>query len=247
MFLPDDPEVSVLLIGGSGGNEPSYLTELLAENGVAAFSVAYFGRDGLPPGLDHIELGYFRSALSLMREKIALPIVVLGQSRGSEAAMLTAVHFPDLVKAVVVTVPGNVILSGYPAGGLAWLLEGAPLPYVGDFGPGCGNPDAVIPVELIPGPVMFVSAGDDEIWPSAPMARAMSARLDDHGVPHGHELLEYERASHSLGYLRPELAAGLLRDLADPASSRAARADAWPKVLQFIKHQARFGFFDGSQ
>ncbi len=46
----------------------------------------------------------------------------------------------------------------------------------------------------------------------------------------------YAAASHSLGYLRPSLPAGLLLgDLNDPAQTQAARADAWPKVLGFIR------------
>jgi dienelactone hydrolase len=232
-------DVAALLIGGSGGNEPTYVAELLAGKKIAALSVAYFGKDGLPPALGEIELGYFRTALDLLRSELDrwdLAVVVMGQSRGSEAAMLTAVHFAELVDAVVVTVPSNVVKSGYPMGGPAWLLDGAPLPYAEDFGPDCDDHCAIIPVELVRGPIMFVSAGHDEIWPSASMARAMSERLVKHGDAQGHELLEYADASHSLGYLRPSLPAGLmLGDLNDPPQTRAARADAWPKVLRFIQ------------
>lgn len=232
------PDVAALLIVGSGRNEPTYVAELLAGERMAALSVAHFGKDGLPPALGDIELGYFRTALDLLRSELDrrdLAVVVMGQSRGSEAAMLTAVHFAELVDAVVVTVPSDVVLSGYPMGGPAPLLDGAPLPYAEDFGPDC-DPCVIIPVELVRGPIMFVSAGHDEIWPSASMARALSERLVKHGDAHGHELLEYADASHSLGYLRPSLPAGLmLGDLNDPTQTRAARADAWPKVLRFIQ------------
>lgn len=244
LFMPVDtqPAVAALLIGGSGGNEPAYVAELLARDGIAALSVAYFGQENLPPDLAEVDLGYFRSALSLLRELVGprqLPIAVVGQSRGSEAAMLSAVHFGDLVDAVVVTVPSNVVLCGYPMGGPAWTLDGMPLPYADEFGPDCDNPEAIIAVELVPAPIMFVSAGDDEVWPSAPMALAMSERLRRHGDQRGHELLEYPEATHSLGYLRPALPAGLVHgDLGDPAPTQAARADAWPKVLRFI-HRSR--------
>jgi dienelactone hydrolase len=231
-------DVAALLIGGSGGNEPTYVAELLADEGVAALSVAYFGKAGLPPALGQIELGYFRTALDLLRAEVEhsdVAVVVLGQSRGSEAAMLAAVHFPDLVDAVVATVPSNVVLGGFPMGGPAWLLDGVPLPYAEDFGPDHDDPDVAIAVELVPGPIMFVSAGCDEVWPSATMARTMSDRLLYQGDPHGHELLEYVEATHSLGYLRPSLPVGLVpADLHDPPQTQAARADAWPKVLRFI-------------
>ncbi len=247
LFTPlgGEPEVAALLIGGSGGNEPRYVAELLAAEGIAALSVAYFGKEGLPPRLGQIDLGYFRAALSLLGAQLSHrdpTVVVMGQSRGSEAAMLTAIHFGDLVDAVVVTVPSNVVLCGYPMGGPAWMLDGAPLTYVDDFGPGCDNPYAVIQVELVRGPIMLVSAGADEIWPSAPMARAISERLRRHGDLHGHELLEYPDATHSLGYLRPVLPDGVvLGDLGDPPHTQAARADAWPKVLGFIQRSGSSG------
>jgi hypothetical protein len=74
------------------------------------------------------------------------------------------------------------------------------------------------------------------VWPSAGMARALSQRLHEHGDPHGHTILEYPRASHSLGYLIPELPAGLLpQDITDTAANKAARADAWSKAVTFIR------------
>jgi dienelactone hydrolase len=67
------------------------------------------------------------------------------------------------------------------------------------------------------------------------MARALSARLHAHGDPHGHTLLEYPEASHSLGYLVPDLPSTVLHpDLADTPADRSARADAWPRALTFL-------------
>jgi hypothetical protein len=46
-------------------------------------------------------------------------MATMGLSRGSEAAMLAAVHRDELVRGVVVTVPSNVASGGYPKGGPA--------------------------------------------------------------------------------------------------------------------------------
>lgn len=235
----DVPVAAAVLIGGSGGQEPDYLTGPLAAAGIAALSVAYFARPALPPSLANIELRYFEQALELLCARLAdprLPIAVLGQSRGSEAALLSGVHFNNLVAGVVATVPAILTLCGYPDGGPAWLLDGDPLPWDEEFGLGCEYPAALIAVERINGPVMLVAAGADEVWPSAPMAKAISQRLRAHGDPWGHRLLEYPDAGHTLGYLRPDLPAGVLpADLDDSPVTQAARADAWPQVLRFLR------------
>lgn len=241
LFVPVVAEcpAAVLLIGGSGGSEPSYTGQALATEGVAALSVAYFARPGLPGQLRGIRLEYFFSALKILQDELpppAVPIAVLGMSRGSEAAMLTAIHSQVPVRAVVATVPGNVVAGSLPPGGPAWLLHGQPLPYADHSGPDCENADAFIPVELVPGPVLLVAAGADQVWPSAAMAKALSQRLHDHGNPHGHTILDYPQASHSLGYLLPHLPTGLLpEDITDTTADKGARADAWPRVLTFLR------------
>jgi len=240
LFVPGPavPGAGVLLIGGSGGSEPSSVAESLAEEGITALSVAYFARPGLPARLRGIALEYFFAALEILDGQLrpGAPLAILGMSRGSEAAMLTAIHAPVPVRAVLATVPGNVVAGGLPPGAPAWLLGGEPLPYTEDTGPECENPGAVIAVESVPGPVLLVAAGADQVWPSADMARALSSRLREHGDPHGHTLLHYPEAGHSLGYLIPRLPPGLLpRGLTDRPADQAARADAWPRAVRFIQ------------
>ena len=237
-----EPSAAALVIGGSGGSEPSYVAQALAGEGIAALSVAYFGREGLPAQLRSIRLEYFFSALEILRTELrssTTPIALLGMSRGSEAAMLTAIHSPVRVDGVVATVPGNVVAGGLPPGAPAWLLDGQPLPFVDHAGPDCEKADALIPAELIPGPVLLVAAGADQVWPSAAMAQALSRRLREHGDPHGHKHLEYPEASHSLGYLIPQLPTGLLPPgITDRAEDKKARADAWPMAVTFIRQLA---------
>ncbi|MGC8487976.1 MAG: acyl-CoA thioester hydrolase/BAAT C-terminal domain-containing protein [Clostridia bacterium] len=240
LYMPADPEVrvGVVLIGGSSAVEPFFLGEALAREGIAALSVAYFHRTGLPDTLAEIPLEYFLSAVRLLRD--ALPpdtlVAVSGTSRGSEAAMLTAIHAGGLVGAVVANVPGNVVLGSWPPGRPAWLLQGRPLPTADDFGPECDRPEAIIPVERVPGPMLLIAAGTDEIWPSLPMARAISERLKRHGDRYGHRVLEYPGTKHSLGYLVPQIPAGLLpEDTEDDAQTQAARADALGHVIRFLR------------
>jgi dienelactone hydrolase len=240
LFLPAGHEVRVgaVLIGGSSGVEPFFIGEALAREGIAALSVAYFHRPGLPDALAEIPLEYFLAAVRLLRDALPpdTPVAVSGTSRGSEAAMLTAIHAEALVAAVVANVPGNVVLGSWPPGWPAWLLQGRPLPTADEFGPECDRPEAIIPVERIPGPMLLIAAGADEIWPSLPMARAISERLKAHGDRYGHRVLEYPGTKHSLGYLVPEIPAGLLpEDTEDDAETKAARDDALGEVIRFLR------------
>jgi dienelactone hydrolase len=68
------------------------------------------------------------------------------------------------------------------------------------------------------------------------MAAALSRRLREHGDPHGHAVLDYPEADHSVGYLIPRLPDALLpHDLIDETPSQAARADAWPRAVAFLR------------
>lgn len=208
LYIPkiDHPFPAAVLIGGSDGREPQLSAARLAGEGFAALSVAYFGRPGLPPQLREVPLEYFDRALGALARALGLgngPLVVMGGSRGSEAALLTGVHFPDSVAAVVAFDPGNVVLCSWPPGAPAWTLAGKALPYVSRFGPAASDPDAVIPVERIRGPILFISGGSDQVWPSALMARAMMSRLKAHNHPFPDDHLDFPRAGH--GLVRPGL------------------------------------------
>jgi dienelactone hydrolase len=245
LFLPvrTRPKGAAVVIGGSGGSEPAYLGEALAQNDIAALSTAYFGRPGLPAQLRNIPLEYFRDALRLLREALPsrdIPIMTIGFSRGSEAALLSGALFGDLVQGVVACVPSNLVVCSWPPGAPAWLANGSPLPYVSHFGPYSENPDAVIPAERIRGPVLLISAGADQVWPSAAMARAISKRLTSHGHTSEHRVLEYPDATHSLGSLIPQLPDGLpAPGPLDWPADQAARSDAWPKLIDFVQHRTR--------
>lgn len=103
--------------------------------------------------------------------------------------------------------------------------------YVSHFGPDTDVPEALIPVERVPGPVLLVSAGQDKMWPSAAMARAMSERLNRLGHTFGHSVLDYPEAGHALGLLTPAIR---ISTSSTTEADRRACADAWPKVLAFI-------------
>ena len=178
------------------------------DQGYAMLAVGYFGTANSPRELDRISLDGVHAAIA----KAALDprvegrcIAVIGGSRGAELALLLASHYPD-IKAVVAIVPGSAV---FPALTDAIVTSGfsfrdKPLPFVpmpwsatpylvvgnlrGAFETMMRNTAAMdaaaIPVERINGPVYFVSASQDEGWPSREMADAMMKRLKDRKFGH---------------------------------------------------------------
>ena len=175
---------AVLLIGGSEGGTPGpLLPALLAGDGHPVLALAYFKAPGLPDSLADIPLEYFATALRwLSRQPGVDPdhLVVDGDSRGGEAALLIGATFPTLVHGVVAGVPSNVAVCSYPGcTGPAWTLHGRPVPFTRQFNDPypTDDPRAVIQVEHINGPVLLNCGGLDPIWHSCAYARAVMSRL----------------------------------------------------------------------
>jgi dienelactone hydrolase len=228
--LPDDPvhgtfvrdaasggDVAVVVIAGSGGGDAISvaLAHALAREGIPSLGLGYFKVPGRPDDLADIDLEYLIGAVDVVRSRLSPDdaVVLLGSSRGSEAAQLLAIHRPGLVQGVVALVPADAAFGSWPPGGTAWTLDGAPV------APG------ELPVERIDVPMLLVSAGSDEIWPSSAMAGAIAERRGAHGQPTIH--LDYPDATHALSFVAPAPGAG-------PADA-AARSDAWPRVLDFVR------------
>jgi pimeloyl-ACP methyl ester carboxylesterase len=228
-FLPPHARsTGIVLLGGSeGGAGPVFLADVLAAHGYPTMAVGYFNESGLPPNLSSIRLEYFAAAIRRLRAQPGVRrIVVVGASRGSEAALLLGVHFPSLVDGgVVATVPSSVVNCGFPsctAG--AWTLHGKALPYAKHFGDVAGR--GAIPVERIHVPVFLLCAGADEVWNSCAYAHAIARRMG-----HGYELHVAPTAGHFVGALVPYEPDA--PDAADPATERA-RERVWPQLLAFL-------------
>ncbi|MET3803674.1 poly(3-hydroxybutyrate) depolymerase [Nakamurella sp. UYEF19] len=159
MFQPAStstrPAPAVLVFGGSeGGLGNSAITAaLLAAHGFPALAVAYFDEPDLPQNLEKIPLEYFQRAAQLLAAQPGVDphrIVLYGDSRGSEAALLTAADYPTLVHAVIGAVPSAEAVVGLPDNSVAaWTRDGAPVPTgpPSDFDLQSPTSPAAIPVE----------------------------------------------------------------------------------------------------
>ncbi len=227
----------------------------------------------LPKILMDIPLEYFAGAADWLRQQPGVDahhVGIIGWSKGAEAALITAATFPKDFQAVIAFMPSSVVWSGIEYGpgpiSSSWTLDGKPLLWVNPvinpamFSSGkplafldsyqAGLKDAaavkkaVIPVERIAGPVLLVSATDDQIWPSSLMAKQIMQRLTEHHHAYSDESLCYAGAGHDIqAPYRPTNASVV----AGPGGSFAfggnqiadafADRDAWSKVLVFL-HQS---------
>jgi dienelactone hydrolase len=231
---------AVVLIGGSNGGLPSpLLAGMLAGQGYAVLGVAYFGLPGLPSTLSNIPLEYFARALRWLAKQPGVDpakIAVAGASRGSEAAELLGVHYPNLVHAVIASVPSDAAICSYP-GCLtaAWTLGGKPLPYTKDLDNPApiDNPAAVIPDQRINGPVFLDCGEADRTWTSCPYARAILSRLDRYHDRWTHVLYAYPGAGHAVGDFAPYEPEGPV-SLAAAVPSITALQEAEPTLYQHL-------------
>jgi dienelactone hydrolase len=263
LFLPSrTPASAVLVLGGSEGGYADDVAALLASNGFAALSLAYFGVHGLPPQLGEIPLDYFERALAWLGRHSDVAgggIAILGTSKGAEAALLVASR-SSLVKAVVAYTPSSVawdcICSGEPRS--SWSAQGTAIvsvPQAPPVRPPPGQPvrptvnylnrlrrapaGATIAVERIRGPLLLIAGDDDQLWPSLLMARQIMERRAARGGHARDRLLAYTGAGHLIGKAflpsgSTRIAGGRLETGGTPAGNARAQADAWTKVVSFL-------------
>jgi pimeloyl-ACP methyl ester carboxylesterase len=202
LYLPKTTE-KVPAVIGFGGSDPSWgfaeaNGQMMASNGIAVIGLVYFKTEpGLPATLDHIPMEYFISAIDYaetVEEIDATRIGVVSGSRGSEAGFLLAILDPR-IKSVVITTPSKVAWSGMTTSQSAWTYQGKDIPamdlpdlenatQIQRFEKALQDSEkvrqATFAFEKIGGPMLLISAENDQIWPGTPMTQDIMAYLKAH-------------------------------------------------------------------
>lgn len=243
-------KLGVLVLGGSDGGIPSRRAKWIAENGFPVLALAYFKTKRTPEYLDMIPLEYFDQPIEwLKKNKHAQGggIVVIGESKGAELALLLASRKPE-ISGLVAFVPGAVVFQGIPKEywppRSSWSYMGEPIPFVPYDLINLPDPRdilsiyrnslkqqeavkrALIPVARIKGPILLFSAADDRMWPSVEMSNSMMRTLRDQKFSYPFEHVTYQDAGHTMTeyYMMGGTEEG----------NRKARIDSTKRTLLFL-------------
>ncbi len=197
--------IGVVTMPGSSGGLDAKAAALLAADGFDVLALGLFGYADLTPDMAMLPLEHVASGIRWLRQRLGHERIALrGISKGSEAAALTAIHFPDLVRALVLWVPSPMATSGRSADGATALytLRGEPLPWGSapfpeDASPARttrakpfamevyfeqmwrdpANERLAFALERATCPILIVSGTDDGLWPSTLGGQMIADRL----------------------------------------------------------------------
>ncbi len=157
-----------------------------------------------------------------------LPILLEGDSKGAELALLEASHNPS-VCAVVSLAPSSEVFEGFssPNGAqrASWSLGDKPVPYANNPVPASvkaaireerkhGRPvsyrdqylaiatpphaESTIPVQRIHGPILLIAGLDDQLWPSDVFTMRIIEARRADATPYADKGLVYAKAGHQI-------------------------------------------------
>ncbi len=97
------------------------------------------------------------------------------------------------------------------------------------------NPDAVIQVEKITGPILLISSKMDNMWPSELAAEQIMKRLKEHDFPYFYQHLSYEYGSHLFVPMELKSTKFFKGDRGkNKENGRRDRMDSLTKTLEFV-------------
>ncbi len=142
-------------------------------------------------------------------------------------------HYPDLVHGVVALTAANVAIVGLHGKSSAWTWHGRQVPFTQQFNNPAptDDPDAVIPVERIAGPVLVACGKLDQIFESCRYAPAIMQRLKSHHHSYPDRMLQYPDAGHFVNGVLPYVPLG--KD-PFPEGDEKARVAEYPVILHWL-------------
>lgn len=212
----------VVGLGGSeGGNAwaANYwksTRDLFLEKGYAFLAIGYFGCKGTPAILNQVAIDdVYKAIAEAKKNKQVNPakVAVIGGSRGADLALLLGSYYKD-ISCVVGMSSSHAVFPGHTQEFTTscWTYGGKELPFIpvneaavpflmkGDLRgtftamlkDSVAEQQSLIKVEKIHGPILLLSATNDEIIPAVSMGEKMISRLKNNSFIYPYEHVIYE-------------------------------------------------------
>lgn len=130
----------IIVLGGSDGGMENIRASVLAAHGFATLALGYHGMEGVPQEMTHIPVEYFGRAIQWLEQQAPVvdpdSIGITGVSMGADAALITAVHYRDKIKAVAAINGSGIYWQGLQIKGLSigdvpmYTLDSQAIPYL---------------------------------------------------------------------------------------------------------------------
>lgn len=210
----------IVILGGEQSLMPAkYVAQRFADYGIMAVTVALFGAEGLPKGVNMIPLEMAVKAVEELKARGAKQIAVYGMSMGSIAAAYAARYIPD-IDTLIMCSPSHTAFEGTldkksMAGHSMLTWKGEELPYVKPDFSGkkmyqafkeayqnkAMEAEAAIPIEQLKVRLLLVASEGDESWPAAYSVNYMKERLVKNNYAYPFKVLLFKEAGHLIGIM----------------------------------------------
>lgn len=126
---------AIIIFGGSEGGCNYEKAEILAAHGFEVLALFIFGKPNLPKELKEVPLEIFVEAMAIIKQTFQspTPLIVIGESKGAELALLLGSIYSEEIDKIVGIVPSSYVFYGL--GNMdheasSWSRNGVPIPYV---------------------------------------------------------------------------------------------------------------------
>lgn len=193
--------------------------------GITSVALAYWKVKGLPKEFIGVPLESVENAAKLLREEGFQKIGVCGVSKGGELSLLAGSMLSE-INGVIAVSPMYVSCMGFKGlrevEGSSWSYKGQDIPYskghmdiskvikktilkkeptmnfiyedlISNF-----NPESIIKVENINGPILLISPDYDSMWASKLSCEKVIERLEKMHFKYSYKHLNYKYASHMI-------------------------------------------------
>merc|ERR1719259_234116 len=260
LYLPEGPgpHPGVIDLFGSAGGCLQHRSALLASRGVASLALAFFAYEDLPERIEEIDIDYFEQAADYLTSRPEVAgdgVGAIGVSKGGDLVLSMAAYVEKVKASVVI----NGCVSNLEAkfrlhngesipplrfnlGKIPLMTNGA-LDTVDFIEDPLDHPETLLPVELIPGHVLWVVGEDDRNMHSGRFADIALSRCE--GVNDRLEVVRYPGAGHLIEppfvpFCEMSYHKVIGRAMLWGGDAKAhcdAQVDSWERILSFFKEK----------